>query len=194
MTLLLSSYTWLLLYILYSQIIFFLVPPFSAVCLSTAIFIILFLDLCVLYKKTNYLNSRWFVSWSSRESNPGPNMEPICFLHAQSLIDFRQRSGKRHPSRSLASLIFAFCPKQTQTNLTLTAPRLSVGVRCNLRRDVSSPLLERRLSLESSKDQAARAQLFSPIKILCPGFTGRFTAPDMLTYQFIMLSNPGLPQ
>ena len=41
--------------------------------------------------------------WSWRDSNPRPNVELICFLHAYSLVGFCGVAGKRQPTAPLAS-------------------------------------------------------------------------------------------
>jgi hypothetical protein len=40
--------------------------------------------------------------WSCRESNPGPDKQPIRFLHAYSVVGFRNRPGNRQPNLSLS--------------------------------------------------------------------------------------------
>jgi len=45
--------------------------------------------------------------WSRGESNPGPNREPICFLHAYLIIGFRKVTGNEQPITSLVSVLLA---------------------------------------------------------------------------------------
>jgi len=48
--------------------------------------------------------------WSWRESNPRPNKQPKCFLHAYPLIGFRTYPGKQNP-RHILSSVFK-CPSE----------------------------------------------------------------------------------
>lgn len=43
--------------------------------------------------------------WRWRDLNPRPNAELMCFLHAYSLIDFRDVAGQRQPTAPLSSKI-----------------------------------------------------------------------------------------
>ena len=43
------------------------------------------------------------LKWSWRESNPRPNKEHPCFLHAYSVVDCRAKQGNRHPKLDLIS-------------------------------------------------------------------------------------------
>ena len=44
-----------------------------------------------------------FSKWSWRESNPRPNKWQMCFLHAYSVVDCRDCSGRGHPRQPVAS-------------------------------------------------------------------------------------------
>ncbi len=43
--------------------------------------------------------------WSWRESNPRPNKQQKCFLHAYTVIGFRELPGNSHPNQNLISFI-----------------------------------------------------------------------------------------
>ena len=49
---------------------------------------------------TNSLNLIFGISmWSCGDSNPGPNKQQKCFLHAYPLIDCRDLTGERHTNQ-----------------------------------------------------------------------------------------------
>lgn len=50
----------------------------------------------------------WNFLWSCGGSNPGPNKEAICFLHAYPFVDFCAGCGKRHPNPALALWVSRF--------------------------------------------------------------------------------------
>ena len=58
--------------------------------------------------------------WSWRESNPRPNKEQTCFLHAYPVIDCRQWQGKRHPKPKRIPFISSAGQDLLSTSLKLT--------------------------------------------------------------------------
>ena len=62
------------------------------------------------------------VGWSWRESNPRPNRETICFLHAYSSLWFSNHDKTWTTNHDLISWISSACRSSTQTISDYPAP------------------------------------------------------------------------
>ena len=89
----------------------------------------------------------WLSSgWSWRESNPRPNEEAICFLHAYPCIGFRAVAGAGQPTDALSSKCLTVGARPPQAIPDFPAPPCRRASGRELPGDVSSQHLVPRLS------------------------------------------------
>jgi len=62
------------------------------------------------------------ILWSWRESNPRPDEENICFLHAYSNIDFRHLADVRQPTICLSTYISEYRHRRSIPILAFITP------------------------------------------------------------------------
>ena len=76
-------------------------------------------------KKSKKINSRTFILWSWRDSNPRPNRDAICFLHAYLHFNCQERARLKTPNSILIFFSFGREPKPLPSYLRFTCTTLS---------------------------------------------------------------------
>lgn len=88
------------------------------------------------------MNRVFIFSWNRRESNPGPNKEPICFLHAYLFFNCRVPTDEKKPICTLGSVISLMFRNITQAISTrLVLHMLQIAEKNLLRNSLEQDLV-----------------------------------------------------
>ena len=132
--------------------------------------------------------------WSWRESNPRPNRETICFLHAYFGLNFRDVTRPEPPITPLSSK-FHHCNEAYNGYFRLysTALSESFGTRASGRCLVSTPSVEIRQVIYYDSIKLRERNYFRQLNCWSLIFRSQTTKLRMLTYHLGLLSNPVNP-
>ena len=134
----------------------------------------------------------YILGWSRRESNPRPNMEPMCFLHAYPWHICRPKARLMAANLRLIPLISKSLPDLTISIPDLRAPPYRLASEKEQSGDVLSLPLWRGLSqLTILRFRQQERSYFRQINFRCQVYyRAKASLLCMLTHRLYTLSNP----